>query len=79
MRNGISHGECGKTWTGVTRAHCGACHETFNSDGGADIHRVGRFGVDRRCLPPASVGMVERDGVWYMPAPEGGHPFARSA
>lgn len=66
MRNSITHGECGKTWNGVTRAHCPACHETFNSDGGAEKHRTGPM-TARQCTPPVELGMVERDGVWLTP------------
>ncbi|MFF4489465.1 hypothetical protein ACFY0F_23700 [Streptomyces sp. NPDC001544] len=59
-----SHAECGKTWTGLRRAHCPACHETFNSDSAAEKHRVGKFGVDRRCVDPASVGLVAVEQPW---------------
>ncbi|MFI5687856.1 hypothetical protein [Streptomyces sp. NPDC051636] len=59
-----SHAECGKTWTGLRRAHCPACHETFNSDSAADKHRVGKFGDDRRCLPPTEAGLVATEQPW---------------
>lgn len=78
MRQTISHGECGTEWTGANRAHCGACHRTFNTDGGADQHRTGKFGTDRRCTDPAGLGFRLADGIWYQPAPVGGHPFKRS-
>lgn len=40
------------------RCRCSACGEFFNSAHAFDAHRVGRFGLDRRCLAPA--GMCER-------------------
>lgn len=60
----ISHGACGKTWTGLRRAHCPSCHETFNSDSAAEKHRVGRPGVDRRCVDPATVGLIAVRQPW---------------
>lgn len=66
----ITHGECGKTWTGHGRAHCSGCHETFNSYRGSDRHRIGAHGVDRHCTDPAAVGLVRRaDGIWYQGEP----------
>jgi hypothetical protein len=51
---------CGTWWTGLGRAHCAAegCHRTFSTDSAADKHRIGKFGVDRRCTDPATVGLV---------------------
>lgn len=60
----ISHGACGKTWTGLRRAHCPACHETFNSDSAAEKHRRGTPGPDRRCVPPAEAGLVAVEQPW---------------
>lgn len=60
----ITHAACGKTWTGLRRAHCPACHETFNSDSAAEKHRAGRPGIDRRCLPPADAGLVPVEHSW---------------
>lgn len=57
----ITHGECGKSWTGPTRAHCGACHETFNSESLADKHRKGPF-PGRHC---DTAGMRQDEaGIW---------------
>lgn len=71
----IVHGECGQWWTGPTRAHCGACHRTFSCDSAAEKHRVGTFGVDRRCVDPATVGLIARQmpyGIlWGWPGPDG--------
>lgn len=76
--NSFRHGACGSTWTGLSRAHCGAanCHRTFSCDSAADRHRVGIPGVDRRCVDPASVGLVARQMpyglLWSWPAPAAG-------
>jgi hypothetical protein len=65
----IIHGACGKTWRGATRAHCSGCHRTFTTVGASDKHRIGEFGVDRRCTDPATVGLVHRtDGLWGYPS-----------
>jgi hypothetical protein len=63
-RGAIFHGECGRLWTGLRRAHCPVCHETFNSDSAAETHRRGKPGVDRRCLPPADAGLVAAEHSW---------------
>ena len=44
------------------QAHCGVCHRTWGGVTGFDAHR--RDGV---CLDPATLGYVERDGVWRTP------------
>lgn len=53
---------CGKSWTGKTREHCTASHETFNSTAAGDMHRRGDF-PNRRC---DATGMIydEQRGVW---------------
>lgn len=84
----ITHGECGKQWTGSSRAHCAACHLTFASDAAAEKHRVGKFGVDRRCEDPAT--MKDKDEhakfiphttplgvIWHTAPPAGGFTFFR--
>lgn len=65
----ITHGACGKSWTGGLRAHCPVCHRTFNRDSGAEAHRTGTYSGGRTCSDPAALGYTERDGVWYAPAP----------
>lgn len=75
--NAIRHPACGQWWTGLTRAHCPACCRTFSTDTAADKHRIGKHGVDRRCVDPAEVGLVAKDKpygtLWAFPAPEGGY------
>ena len=66
----ITHGACGKSWTGITRAHCSGCHETFSTYRVSDKHRTGAFGADRRCVDPASVGLVLVGGIWRGPGRE---------
>ena len=60
----ITHGSCGKQWTGLRRSHCPACHETFNSEYAAEKHRVGPFGGGRKCAPPDEVGLVAVEQPW---------------
>lgn len=66
---------CGAWWTGLTRAHCPACHRTFSVDSAADKHRKGRHGIDRHCVDPSTVGLVPVDkpyGVlWQNPGIDG--------
>jgi hypothetical protein len=69
----VQHPACGSVWTGLAKAHCAACCRTFSRESAADRHRVGAFGVNRRCVDPASVGLVAREtpfgAVWSWPAP----------
>ncbi len=53
---------CHTTWTGNRACHCRACCRSFSSVSAFDEHRR-RF----RCVDPATVGLVERDGVWSWP------------
>lgn len=39
-------------------SHCSTCHESFTCDFAFDMHRIGRFGVDRRCATESE--MVEK-------------------
>ncbi|GAB2696768.1 FDXHR family putative zinc-binding protein [Kitasatospora kifunensis] len=72
--NAVTHGSCGGWWTGLGRSHCASCHETFSGESAAGRHRVGAHGVDRRCMDPATVGLVARPmpfgTLWSWPAPE---------
>lgn len=61
--NGHTCGGCPSHWTGLSVAHCGACHETFSAVGLFDQHR--RSG---QCVDPATLtGMSRRDGMWRGP------------
>ena len=53
-------GGCTTRWRGISRCHCGACHETFTSITGFDMHRKAG-----RCVPPAAAGLIQRsDDLW---------------
>lgn len=81
----IRHPACGSVWTGLAKVHCAApdCCRTFSCESAADRHRVGAFGVNRRCADPATVGLVAKAkpfGVlWSWPAPEVGTDSRRGA
>ena len=51
-----SCGGCDNRWSGVSRAHCAACHRTF---GGATL-----FDAHRRdgCLDPETIMTTPKDG-----------------
>lgn len=53
---------CHATWSGANIAHCAGCCETFSTVANFDRHRQ-----DFACVPPASVGLEVRDGLWRMP------------
>lgn len=45
---------CSRTWTGLTEAHCAACHLHFSSPSAFDVHRV-TIGEDSRgCADPTT-------------------------
>jgi hypothetical protein len=52
---------CGRTWTGLTQAHCPTCHAHFSSVSGFDRHRG-----TGRCADPATV--MRGDGQPYFKA-----------
>lgn len=61
----LTCGGCPSTWTGLSRAHCSACHLTFTGVSAFDRHR----GADGECLLPPNLGMVLREGgIWGAPA-----------
>ena len=63
-----THPPCGKTWSGLRKEHCPACCETFSGQTAGDKHRVGKHGLDRHCVDPADVGLVQdQHGVWRLP------------
>ncbi len=37
---------------------CPACYENFANTKSGDKHRIGEFGVDRRCAYPPEVGLI---------------------
>lgn len=59
-----------------TNAHCKVCHRTFGAVSAFDAHRKMIGGAKRgnretvpagplkECADPASLGMVERGGIW---------------
>jgi hypothetical protein len=54
---------CGANWAGADRAHCDACHETWDSVELYDTHR--RNGT---CLPPHHLGLKPtKNGIWQHP------------
>lgn len=46
---------CGAEWSGRRIQHCTVCHETFAGTDVGDAHRIGEFGVDRRCRTVAEM------------------------
>lgn len=46
----------------ATQAHCSVCHHSLSGVSYFDSHRVNGF-----CVAPASLGLVERDGLWSTP------------
>lgn len=69
----IRCGTCGARWSGLGRAHCGACHLTFSGVSYFDRHRS-VAGDHGSCLDPAGLAaatgepvMVLRDGLWSGP------------
>lgn len=62
---------CGKTWGGLSTAHCTACHETFTVVSNFDRHRTGSHSAGTRyCLPPSEVGLIDAGRAypcWGMP------------
>lgn len=60
----ITHAVCGREWSGRSRSHCPACHETFSGESAADKHRTGRYGGERRCLLPSEAGLIAKPKPW---------------
>lgn len=50
------------------RNQCSGCKQYFNSNTPFEMHRTGKYGVDRRCRTPeemTALGMsVNDDGFW---------------
>jgi hypothetical protein len=61
--------DCQRSWSGLSKAHCVTCHETFASNSVADLHWIGR-----RCVVPSTVIDVngarkltqDDEGVWQL-------------
>lgn len=51
-------------WRGLKTAHCAACGETFTTVAAFDKHRAGSHTLDRDCLDPATVGLVDVGGAY---------------
>jgi hypothetical protein len=63
-------GGCDKNWTGTSRCHCSACHETFSGITTFDLHRQANS-KRGKCKKPAYIGLVKNDkGVWSVPQEE---------
>jgi hypothetical protein len=49
-------------WTGERLENkvqiCPACHKNFGTTEAGDSHRIGEFGVDRRCIGPEQAKLV---------------------
>lgn len=67
----VTAGCCSARWTGLSAAHCSACHETFTSVSAFDLHRRKAVCLSPT-LTPADIGMVTaaRDwSGWSLPTP----------
>jgi len=75
--------DCERTYSGSDRSggHCMSCHQSFSAQGGFDKHRVGQYGIDRRCLTTdemtAKGWHLDGRGDWRMPSK--GNPWAIAA
>jgi hypothetical protein len=55
---------------------CPGCSEYFNSTAAFDKHRIGRFGVDRRCMTVPEMlaaGMAKSKTDWWVTELREGH------
>ena len=66
--------DCERTYSGANRSggHCMSCHQSFASQTGFDRHRIGRYGIDRRCATTdemtAKGWSTDTRGDWRMPS-----------
>lgn len=54
---------------GASRNQCPGCDEYFNSNTAFEKHRIGRFGIDRRCATPdemRGMGMSLNSEDWWI-------------
>ncbi len=73
--------KCRLGWSGLSTAHCTACHRTFTTIGAFDRHRTGSHAKDTRsCLAPDTVGLVDAGRLYpcwgYAPTEGGAKPAA---
>jgi len=56
------------------RNECGTCKQRFNSNYPFELHRIGKFGIDRRCMTTeemTAAGMsLNKDGFWISETKE---------
>ena len=60
---------CHASWTGLVMAHCVVCHQTFASNGTADLHWSGERHIDPGLVCNADgTPKLKRydDGVWHL-------------
>jgi len=50
---------CATSWQGISRAHCRACHVTFDDETLFDAHRL-----TGRCAPPHHLHLVAVGNIW---------------
>ncbi len=56
----IKCGNCTSEWTGKTRCHCAACHNTFGGLTSFDKHRR-----SYKCLNPEDLDLhLNENGIW---------------
>ena len=53
---------------GTSRNQCRGCGLYFNSTSAFEMHRIGKYGVDRRCKTPEEMKAanmhLNKDGYW---------------
>jgi hypothetical protein len=74
--------DCHLAWSETKAAHCAGCCAHFSSDSAFDLHHT--LDPETRktiCHDPATLRtrsgkpkLVNRDGVWSAPGPDGGWP-----
>jgi hypothetical protein len=60
---------CAASWRGIGRAHCRACHVTFDDEVLFDAHRL--TGI---CVPPGRLDLVAVGDVWCRLLGSSAHP-----
>jgi len=67
--------DCHRSWTGTAKAHCTLCHETFSTNGVADLHWL--RGVHHE---PCTVKALRQgdDGTWHTAGERPAH-WAKAA